>query len=106
MKKLNGRKILILGNHDKPNIKGFDGIYEMAKVKDKGHAIILCHYPQAEWDGYYNGVFHVYGHIHNNQNKAAEIMATIPNAFNVGVDVIGFTPRTADEIITPERIKF
>lgn len=98
--KLNGKKYLILGNHDKPDMEGFEGKYDMALIKDNDKLIHVCHYPLTEWYGYFRDTLHFYGHIHNSQNRAKEIMDSIPHAYNVGADLLGFTPRTADEIIT------
>ena len=102
---LKGKKHLIIGNHDKgimkdPDaVKCFESIGHMKTIRDSGRKIFLCHYPVAEWPGYYHGMIHFYGHIHNAENTTKEIMDGIPNAYNVGADLLGFTPRTADYII-------
>ena len=70
------------------------------EVNDNGKHIILFHYPIAEWNGFFkDNTYHFYGHIHNNKNEVFYIMEKIPRAFNVGVDIINFEPKTADEII-------
>lgn len=106
LKRLKGRKHLFIGNHDKQNLKNpefrkqFVEIKDMGIVNDHGIKIFCCHYPLVEWDGYYNDVLHFYGHIHNNmKNKTNQYIASEPNAYNVGVDVIGLGPRTLREII-------
>ena len=72
----------------------------MGIVNDHGVKVFCCHYPMVEWDGYYNGVLHFYGHIHNNmKNKTNQYIANEPNAYNVGIDVIGLGPRTLKEIV-------
>ena len=53
----------------------------------------------AEWDGYYHDVVHFFGHIHNNCNEAAEIMDKVPIAYNVGTDLLDFTPKTYEQIV-------
>ena len=104
--KLNGRKHLITGNHDKKNLRDpkfrsrFVEIKDMLTLKDNGRTIVLCHYPLAEWDGMYRGALHFFGHIHNNENNTQKIMRTIKVAYNVGADILGFTPKTIDEIIS------
>ena len=103
--RLNGRKHLVIGNHDKKNLKNpefrerFVEIADILTVKENGIRIILCHYPMAEWDGMYREAWHFFGHIHNNENNAQKIMRTIPKAVNVGVELIGYTPRTAEELM-------
>ena len=56
---LNGKKILITGNHDKPMKQCrdcFEEIKEYDRIIDNGRTVILFHYPIAFWDGQ----FHVY----------------------------------------------
>lgn len=104
--RLNGNKILVTGNHDgiilkSPNLrKKFSKIISYLEVNDNGKHIILFHYPIAEWNGFFkDNTYHFYGHIHNNKNEVFYIMEKISHAFNVGVDVINFEPKTAEEII-------
>ena len=62
--------------------------------------VILSHYPMVEWNGFFRGSIHLYGHIHNNiQNNAYKIMENIDNAYNVGADILDFTPKTLSEVI-------
>lgn len=105
LKQLKGRKHLIVGNHDIKMLKQqgikqyFESINDMLTVNDGLYTIVLCHYPMAEWNGFFRNVYHFFGHIHNNINATSEIMDKIPKAFNVGADIIGFIPRTAEQII-------
>lgn len=102
--RLNGRKHLILGNHD-GKIDGnyrrcFASIKQYDEIRDCGHKIVLFHYPIVDWNGRYNGSYHFYGHVHNTfHNEPTEYARKMPNAYNVGVDVIGFEPKTFDEIV-------
>ena len=103
--KINGYKHLIIGNHDRKPLRDrrfrslFDSIHDYSEIYDNGRKVILCHYPIIEWNGFFRGSIHLYGHIHNNDNKSNQIMKMIDNAYNVGVDYTGFSPRTLDEII-------
>ena len=108
LRRLKGRKHLILGNHDRDfnsNIRNeFAEITDYLKLDDNGSRVVLSHYPILEWDGYFRGAYHVYGHIHNNfDTPAYQIIKNNPehfrNAFNAGVDVTGYTPRTLNELI-------
>lgn len=106
LKRLKGKLHLIIGNHDGVILKNrrlkeyFVEIKDILTITDKGKRIVLCHYPLCEWPGYFRDTLHFYGHIHNNEeNMSFKIMATIPNAYNVGVDIIGFAPQTVDQII-------
>lgn len=102
---LKGNKHLIIGNHDTKLIndpecrKCFTEIADLKMVDDHGTQIVCCHYPLLEWNGYYRNVIHFYGHIHNNlNNETNQYMLKIKKAYNVGVDVIGFMPKTLEEI--------
>ena len=108
LRSLKGRKHLILGNHDR-NLNTavrdeFASTNDYLKLNDNGRCVILSHYPILEWDGYFRGAYHIYGHIHNNFDTLAyQIINNNPehfkNAFNAGVDVTGYTPRTLNELI-------
>jgi calcineurin-like phosphoesterase family protein len=106
LKKLAGHKHLIIGNHDGKLLQDqdcramFEDIQPMAKIKDSDKELILCHYPLAEWDGYFRGTIHLYGHIHNNTSNATyNIMKNVPNAYNVGADILNYRPRNLDDVI-------
>lgn len=104
LKQLKGRKHLIVGNHDKAILNNkkimdmFVEVTNMSLVKDGDKEILCCHYPFAEWDGYFKGTYHFYGHVHNSKNKSSLFMEELENAYNVGVDVIGYEPKTLKEI--------
>ena len=106
LKRLNGKKHLIVGNHDNRLLKNpackkyFVEIADMKMVDDNGTQIVLCHYPLVEWNGYYRNVLHFYGHVHNTyHNETTRYARDMKNAYNVGVDVIGLAPCTLNEII-------
>lgn len=88
IKKLNGKIILIQGNHD--NIKIctiFDEYYDMVKIdalNDNNERIQIhaCHYPFEEWDGSNKGVIHIHGHQHNSK----ETRIRTENKIDVGLD--------------------
>jgi calcineurin-like phosphoesterase family protein len=98
-------KILIKGNHDAKWLKHrhfrnqFEEIYDIKAIKTDDTRIILCHYPMAEWDGFWKGHWHFYGHIHNSNEGAGLIMSQIPRSVNVGVDVNDFKPKTARQLM-------
>lgn len=106
LKRLNGKKYLIVGNHDKdilktPEVKKqFIWIKDIATITDGDKKVVLCHYPMVEWNGFFRGTLHFYGHIHNNtQNNAYKIMKNVEGAYNVGVDILDFTPRSLTDVI-------
>ena len=91
LKQLNGKKILIKGNHDNflNQIKWqdyFSAVKDTMKIKDNGRDVVLMHYPIEEWDGFFRGSYHIYGHVHNSDNG----LRKIDRRYNVGVDVNDF----------------
>jgi len=105
VKKLNGILHLVAGNHDFPYLKNMEYHYLFADVdqlrylKYKKEHIFLCHYPIAEWSGFYRGSWHIYGHIHNAKNEAFSYMRNFEKALNAGVDICNFYPVTFEELI-------
>ena len=103
-KRLNGRKHLIVGNHDItylefPNYREqFVEIADMLQISIDGERIILCHYPIAEWHGYHRGSWHIYGHIHNRKDEAFAYMRTQERALNAGADITQYMPVTFSEL--------
>ena len=102
---LNGRKYLIRGNHDR-FLKGFDPyMSDFEWVKDyhvlhtEKKRIVLFHFPILEWDQFFRGAIHLYGHVHNSQESAKRLAAQTGLAFNVGVDVNQFMPVSINEIL-------
>lgn len=97
LKQLNGKKILIAGNHDPKNIskiskelgyeKVYNGIVEIS-LGDKN--FVLSHYPINSWNGMYRNTIHLYGHIHSN-SSAFELLPHT-NAYCVNCEFIDYTP--------------
>lgn len=117
LKKLFGKKILILGNHDDSESieaykkeKIFDEICQYKVIELLEKKIILFHYPIMDWEDMDYGSSHIYGHIHNkvlpkfvSRFKGMEMLNSYfseKQAYNCCADVIGFTPRTFDELLT------
>lgn len=106
IKNLNGKKHLIIGNHDRKWLKSYNNqckekLFESIDIykdiyDDQNRRVIMFHYPIEDWDGQYRGSYHLYGHVHNSDNG----YKIIPNRYNVGVDVNNFEPKTLDELIS------
>lgn len=104
IEKLRGRKILLLGNHDEvlslETLHKFDCVKTIDTIDDCKRSVCLCHYPLLSYNRSVYGGYHVFGHIHNNHNdKAYSLQAQLPNSFNCSADVVGFKPRTLNELI-------
>lgn len=111
---LNGKKILIKGNHDKCNaaefIKKFSKIVDYLEVKDNDRNVVLCHYPIPCFKNHFYGWYHLYGHVHtsfewsmmeHNKYLMETLYTKQCNMYNVGamISYMDYTPRTLDEIL-------
>lgn len=82
---LNGRKILIVGNHDGNRTKSLSGWAEVDKyreIKLDGQRLILFHYPIRSWSRKVHGAWHLHGHSHG---RAPEDKTQL-GVLDVGVD--------------------
>jgi calcineurin-like phosphoesterase family protein len=74
LKSLNGRKILVEGNHDSKLVKDaafrdcFDEIHKYLEINYDGHKICMFHYPIAEFNQQHRGAIHFHGHLHGNRS--------------------------------------
>ena len=66
--RLNGHKMLVLGNHDERNsfVKklGWEWLGQIKMVSVDDNKICLCHYPMQAWPDSIYGSWHLYGHVH------------------------------------------
>ena len=103
---LKGRKYLIAGNHDRflKNYAQYEQDYVWIKdyfvLRTDRLRIVLFHFPILEWDQFFRGAIHLYGHVHNSVKSAERITMLKGSAFNVGVDVCDFRPVSISEIIS------
>ncbi|MFL2095251.1 hypothetical protein [Marinilactibacillus psychrotolerans] len=58
----------------------------------------MFHYPILEWDGYFRGALHLYGHVPDTQTAHFDSILG-PRAVNVGGDMIGYKPISIDEVM-------
>lgn len=107
LERIKCRKHLIIGNHDGKLLSNrtatnmfVERPRDYSKIKDNDKDVVLCHYPIAEWDGYFRGTYHIFGHVHNNfGNPWYAYMSKLKNCFNAGVDVNDYEPMTLKELI-------
>lgn len=93
--RLNGRIIFVTGNHD-PVRAGTGADY--AEISDGQYKLALFHYPIVSWNGFHRGVYHFYGHVHGAPLDYMPLDWRA-RAFDVGVECLDYTPRTAEQII-------
>ena len=94
LKRLNGKHILILGNHDKASQQVDVGWQEVAMVKQikvEGQLIWLSHYAHLVWPQSHYGAWHLFGHTHGS-------VAGVGKSMDVGVDSNNFAPWSFEEI--------
>lgn len=89
LNRLNGRIVLIRGNHDPKNGKVFDildsrceEIHEYFELKIQGFQLNMFHYPIRAWNKYHHGAFHLHGHSHGSCKPVGRML-------DVGWDNVG-----------------
>ena len=105
LSRLNGRKHLIIGNHDRRLLKNdtamgcFETVDKMMHVIDEGRQICLCHFPIIDWNGMYRGSWHIYGHIHDGACGSGQYMKNLEKALNASACVNQYAPVSFEELI-------
>jgi calcineurin-like phosphoesterase family protein len=75
MRRLNGQKILIEGNHDTKLLndpkfrKEFVEVHSYLRLNYNGKLVILSHFPFLEWDQMHRGSLHFHGHLHGGKTN-------------------------------------
>lgn len=103
--RLNGRKTLILGNHDRGgparSCSCFTDVRDFGlETKILGQHVTMCHYPLVTWNRWREGAWHLYGHVHNHvQHAESAMLPKLVNAMNVGIDLHpGLEPFSWNEV--------
>ncbi len=97
---MNGKKILISGNHDKQYDKSlYKEVCDFKTVSLNGRYFALMHYPMLSWPKKNSGSIQLHGHIHarkdyNIQNKVDGILR-----YDVGVDANNYFPVSVNQIL-------
>ena len=117
--RLNGKKILIRGNHDREMQgearKSFQTIKEVHRIKDAGRSVIMCHYPMPFYKHDYDAsTYMLYGHVHITyehdlmeecrklilqKDKRVLTSRNRCQFYNCWCGFYGYTPATLDEIV-------
>lgn len=105
LRRLKGKKHLIIGNHDGSWLGKFDAtkyflsINEMISVSDGKHGIVLCHYPLLTWK-HAKKNYMIHGHIHNDTSTDYwPLLVARDRVLNAGVDINGYMPVTFEELL-------
>lgn len=103
LKRLNGIKYLIYGNHDrKMKLDDIEPFFEWRKqyfelnMKQFGYKeiapIVLFHYPIDRWNRKSYGSYHLFGHVHSSEYDD-------DLRLNVGIDSHNLTPWNLTEVL-------
>lgn len=105
LKRLKGRKHLIVGNHDGSWMTAlnpkeyFESVDLFLETTDGKRAITLCHYPLLSWK-HSGRSYMIHGHIHNDTRADFwPLIAARERILNAGVDINGFMPVTFEELV-------
>lgn len=107
IRRLNGTKYLVAGNHDKSLRKlikteawnsdlfaWVETYYEMVvKVDGKKYMLCMSHFPMAHWNGQANGNMMLHGHLHGAPSNVTGRIR------DVGMDTNGMRPYNLENLV-------
>jgi calcineurin-like phosphoesterase family protein len=99
LRRLNGRKHLVTGNNDPPEIAAlpeWSSVRPYAEITVDGRRLVLCHYAFRTWNGMAKGALNLHGHSHGR-------LKPLPHQVDVGVDVWDFKPLGVHRLAAPRR---
>ena len=101
LRRLNGRKHLIIGNNDPDTVTratGWASVQHYAEIRIDGQMLVLCHYPFRTWNQMGRKSINLHGHSHGR-------LKPMPRQFDVGVDAREFRPATLEDLTSGRRGK-
>lgn len=100
IRRLNGSKILIEGNHDEKALTNqyfrdsFSEIHKYLEIKFNGTRVCMFHFPISEWNQCHRGSVMLHGHLHGNPSGMTQYRIR-----DVGFDATGKVVSTLDDIM-------
>lgn len=100
MRRCNGSKILIEGNHDRKTLKDpsfrtcFKEIHKYLDINYGGTKIVMSHYPFLEWDSMHRGSVMLHGHLHGGTTGMEKYRMQ-----DVGMDATGMIAVSLDDVV-------
>ncbi len=94
LRSLRGRKHLITGNNDPPEITGLNewsSVQAYAELIEDTRRLVLCHYAFRTWNGMAKGALNLHGHSHGR-------LKPLPRQTDVGVDCWDFRPIAVQQL--------
>ena len=105
LRRLKGKKRLLVGNHDgswmtKLDVRNyFESVDTMLETSVGEYGVTLCHYPLLTWR-HQKRTYMIHGHIHNDTSSDFwPLIRDRQRVLNAGVDINGFEPVTIEELI-------
>ena len=109
LRRLKGKKRLIIGNHDSSWMDRvdlsayFEDVDDFKVITNGSFAITLCHYPLLTWK-HQQKSYMIHGHIHaDTSDDFFPLLRQRERVLNAGVDVNGFAPVTFEELLENNR---
>lgn len=111
--RLKGHINLIIGNHDRKNLRQgymsfFDMVVPQLQIEIEDTSIYLNHYPFLCYGGSYRGVWQLFGHLHLSPDSSGldndRTKICFPYQYDVGVDLNNFTPISYNQV--KEKIEY
>lgn len=100
--RMNGKKVLILGNHDKLRMdeyyKYFKSIYGAKNFSLHGIRMLLTHYPIHVDSEFPTHKFNIHGHIHEKTICQEGRIVNDKNYYNISLERINYTPVSLEDI--------
>lgn len=107
---LNGKKYLVIGNHEKAALSKeflrnmWEGIYDIVEIyvedediPNKKQHILMCHYPMLVWNASHKGSWNLFGHVHGGLSNKG-IIKHGPAQIDVGVDCHDYKPISYEKV--------
>jgi calcineurin-like phosphoesterase family protein len=98
LRRLNGRKHLVIGNNDPEGTvlaKGWASVQHYQEMMIEGQFLILCHYPFRTWNKMGKKSINLHGHSHGR-------LKPVPRQFDVGVDARHLRPVRLEDLLRKE----
>lgn len=99
LKRLNGQKFTIFGNHDKflrrekEYLQMWQWTADLREIKIGEQSIVLCHFPMLTWHKAHYGAWNLHGHSHGSLKVDQHALRT-----DVGVDCWDYRPVNFEEL--------
>ena len=104
---LNGKIILIVGNHDMKNmrqavVERFEEFALEMYIEIDKQPIILNHHPFLCYGGSYDNIWQLFGHVHTRQNYFGRdkdrLSVLFPTQYDVGIDNNNYAPISFEQV--------